>query len=287
VKAPLCEKPFLEKDEILEFLKNSGVKPPRIYDEGFTHNNCFSGDTRFITNQGIRTLEECEGESVWVLTRSECYTISEWEEAKIKSFGVQPLMLVQLESWQELYVVIKATPDHEWLVLGERGCTSRVYTKDLRVGDYLASSDPKYSFRVKAKPYSIGEDKVFCAQVPHYHTFSLEHYILTGNCGGFCVKQGLAAHKRLLEKRPDVYAYHEEQEKITRNLIGKGHGFIKKQINNKFYYLTMEEYRKYLTEGDEGFLTDDEKLDFGGCGCFNDFDDSEFNGKNSTDSISN
>lgn len=100
------------------------------------------------------------------------------------------------------------------------------------------------------------------------------------NCGGFCVKQGLAAHKNLLEKRPDVYAYHEEQERVTKEIIGKGHGFIKKQIKGKHYYLSMEEYRKYLTSGDDLFLNEEEKLDFGGCGCFNDFDDSELNGEN-------
>jgi len=40
VVAPLCEPPYLEKDEILAELKRRGIEPPRLYGMGFAHANC-------------------------------------------------------------------------------------------------------------------------------------------------------------------------------------------------------------------------------------------------------
>jgi hypothetical protein len=40
VWAPMCEPPFLRKDEMVEGLKAEGIEPPRLYQMGFSHNNC-------------------------------------------------------------------------------------------------------------------------------------------------------------------------------------------------------------------------------------------------------
>lgn len=40
------------------------------------------------------------------------------------------------------------------------------------------------------------------------------------NCAGFCVKMGHRQARRLLQVRPDVYAYHEAEEERTRQHIG-------------------------------------------------------------------
>lgn len=37
---PLCEPPYIEKWEALEMLREKGIRPPRMYDQGFSHNNC-------------------------------------------------------------------------------------------------------------------------------------------------------------------------------------------------------------------------------------------------------
>lgn len=39
-EAPLCAPPFRLKSELLEELKSEGIRPPRLYDLGFSHNNC-------------------------------------------------------------------------------------------------------------------------------------------------------------------------------------------------------------------------------------------------------
>lgn len=42
-RAPLCDAPYLDKDDILAHLKEIGIKPPRLYALGFAHNNCGGG----------------------------------------------------------------------------------------------------------------------------------------------------------------------------------------------------------------------------------------------------
>lgn len=39
-EAPLCEAPYLRKDQMLAALTARGIKPPRLYALGFPHNNC-------------------------------------------------------------------------------------------------------------------------------------------------------------------------------------------------------------------------------------------------------
>lgn len=39
-KAPMCEKPYMDKDQMLEVLKADGIEVPRLYGMGFPHNNC-------------------------------------------------------------------------------------------------------------------------------------------------------------------------------------------------------------------------------------------------------
>lgn len=38
--APLLEKPYIGKAQMLNMLRTEGIRPPRLYDLGFQHNNC-------------------------------------------------------------------------------------------------------------------------------------------------------------------------------------------------------------------------------------------------------
>lgn len=40
VEFPMCEKPFLEKQELIAELHKLGIEEPRLYKMGFAHNNC-------------------------------------------------------------------------------------------------------------------------------------------------------------------------------------------------------------------------------------------------------
>lgn len=40
VRAPMCEEPLIEKDQMVADLAADGIEPPRLYALGFPHNNC-------------------------------------------------------------------------------------------------------------------------------------------------------------------------------------------------------------------------------------------------------
>lgn len=40
IQAPMCEEPFLNKGDMIDWLAKEGIKPPRLYELGFPHNNC-------------------------------------------------------------------------------------------------------------------------------------------------------------------------------------------------------------------------------------------------------
>jgi len=100
---------------------------------GAAMNNCFSGDTLFITPHGTRKLADCVGEEVKVLTK-----IGHFEKATINSFGVQELQEVILKPFglrSNLELTYKCTPNHRWIL--EDG----TITTSLKVGDKIVA-DP-------------------------------------------------------------------------------------------------------------------------------------------------
>jgi hypothetical protein len=73
------------------------------------------------------------------------------------------------------------------------------------------------------------------------------------NCGGFCVKAGQAHFANLLQKLPERYAFHEEQERQLRKIVGD-YSILKSG--------TLEQFRLSI-ERKEPI----DEFDFGGCGC--------------------
>ena len=55
--APLCEPPYLNKQEMIDWAKSEGLKTPRLYDLGFAHNNCGGGCVRSGHGQFKKLLE--------------------------------------------------------------------------------------------------------------------------------------------------------------------------------------------------------------------------------------
>ncbi len=43
LEAPMCEEPWMDKDQVFAWLSAEGVRRPRLYDLGFSHNNCGGG----------------------------------------------------------------------------------------------------------------------------------------------------------------------------------------------------------------------------------------------------
>jgi hypothetical protein len=43
---PMCDKPYMSKNMMIDWAKEQGLKPPRLYALGFAHNNCGGGCVR-------------------------------------------------------------------------------------------------------------------------------------------------------------------------------------------------------------------------------------------------
>ncbi len=75
--APLTEPPFLDKQQVLDWLRREGVDPPAGYAEGFPHNNCL--------------MQGCVrgGQAYWKLIlekRREVFLASEEAELKLRDY---------------------------------------------------------------------------------------------------------------------------------------------------------------------------------------------------------
>lgn len=46
VEFPMCERPYLAKPDMIAWAESRGLKPPRLYSLGFSHNNCGGGCVR-------------------------------------------------------------------------------------------------------------------------------------------------------------------------------------------------------------------------------------------------
>jgi len=160
--------------------------------------HCFGGETRFFTDQGVRTLRGAHGETVRVLNRH-----GKWEEAAIRSFGRQPLVRVRFDDGSE----VRATADHRWWLMERDSYTQGWYQTNDRITTTELERAPvtvpavdceiddegvrhgftygggwphMYREVVSIKPDS--EEEVFCAVVPGSESFTLASGIATSNC---------------------------------------------------------------------------------------------------------
>lgn len=129
-------------------------------------------------------------------------------------------------------------------------------------------------------------------EVPRLYKLGMSH----NNCGGFCVKAGHGHFKNLLQKLPEVYAYHEAQEQLFRKTFDKDVSILKREITigyktdengkkkaiRKSAPVTMKELREVVEQEQKllecGLKADKKNQlgfdfdDFGGCGCMIDFE---------------
>ncbi len=73
--------------------------------------NCFARETEFITAQGVKSFRDFEdGDAVTVLTHT-----GQWKPAKVRAYGPRSMNRITLKRGS-LRHVVKATPDHRWLL---------------------------------------------------------------------------------------------------------------------------------------------------------------------------
>ena len=114
---------------------------------------CLAGETRVLTSGGVREIRDLAGASHKVLTSN-----AGWVEAPFFSFGVQPLMKIELTRNRQR-TVLYATAEHRWFVRAGAGGKLRRErtTAQLRVGDPLWYTFPRASLsRVAAiSPFGV------------------------------------------------------------------------------------------------------------------------------------
>lgn len=127
-----------------------------------------------------------------------------------------------------------------------------------RMRPYVYRSTLVEDGKIIAKDFSRQYD----IEPPRLYDMGLGH----NNCGGFCVKAGLGHFKNLLAGDRDQYIQFEEEEQRVYQQVPNARPFLKKQINGVKHYMTLREYREGL-ETCTLELSEDEKTEFGGCGC--------------------
>jgi len=86
------------------------------------------------------------------------------------------------------------------------------------------------------------------------------------NCGGGCIKAGIAHFTNLLEKRPETFAIWKKEEGEIRELLDKDVSILKDRRGGTQKTFTLEQLEERI-KGRGEQLTFDEEGDWGGCGC--------------------
>lgn len=110
---------------------------------------CFSGNTKFVTSQGLRRFRDCkDGEIVTVVDKD-----GELREATVHYFGKKQLQRVKLHTPNMTHEVL-CTPDHRWIL--DDGSV----TQNLKVGDKLyyrpENTHPNIETKRQADMFCLG-----------------------------------------------------------------------------------------------------------------------------------
>lgn len=143
VKNLIIDKKFLFGGRILA---NRGLN--RKLNKKLSMSNCFSGDTKFLTKNGVKRFDECVDTVVDVFT-SKC----KWERAEIMKFGKQQIGILEL-SKNKSRKTIKVTENHNWII---QDGSSRVIkkTNELRNGDIIPTVSCRCYRAYKPSPFGV------------------------------------------------------------------------------------------------------------------------------------
>lgn len=106
----------------------------------------------------------------------------------------------------------------------------------------------------------IAELEALGIEQPELYKLGFAH----NNCGGYCCRAGQGHFANLLEKKPELFKYHEEKEEEMRQYLGKDTSMMTKQKKKVKYQYTL----RNLREDVQGKSCEIDMNDIGGCGCF-------------------
>lgn len=112
--------------------------------------NCFAQETKFITDEGIKSFSECyDGQQVNVLATT-------FKPAIVKKFGKEKLLKMTVSRAGKYKEEIFTTANHRWIVIDAGGCNRRdVETSQLSAGMILKKTEST-SLHKNVIPCNIG-----------------------------------------------------------------------------------------------------------------------------------
>lgn len=153
-----------------------------FYQCGYGMPNCFSGDTEFVTRDGIKTMKECLGKSIEVLDLD-----GNWRKATVEHFGKNELIKLEFGDGS----TVLTTPNHRWLVVDKNGNIIDCETNELTVSKeckLLCRKTNKKNIsyaHLKSITNTHMIDDVYCVVEPITHTFTLSNMVITRNCTAY------------------------------------------------------------------------------------------------------
>lgn len=117
-------------------------------------------------------------------------------------------------------------------------------------------SDPPYLSGKQV--FQIFEDNDI--ELPKMYKEGFSH----NNCSGGCVKAGQGHWIKVLNKRPEIYAYWEhQQEKMFLKRESLRRPFLRVTVDKKLNYMSLKEFRQHIENKGRCDM-----FDVGGCDCF-------------------
>jgi ribonucleotide reductase alpha subunit len=185
---PSIRKETVSAVELFTIMLQERAQTGRIYIMNVDHSNthssftdtvrhsnlCVTGDTKILTRDGYKPIEELAGQTV------ECWNGKEWSMTPLfRTSDNEPIYMVELSNGMK----IGATGYHKWYV-GDDNKETR--TVELNVNDTLtAFQDPyglEYSnIKVKSVTFTQTSAPVYCGTEPKRNRLMFNG-VLTGNC---------------------------------------------------------------------------------------------------------
>lgn len=185
--------------------------------------NCFSGDTKFITDTGVRSFDSFkDGDSVYVVDYE-----GNIRSATVHNYGKQKLYRVTLVNFNGDTKCVYCTKNHRWML------NSGTITTDLFVGDYLM------------KTPSVPEDYYGKESSSNaFDTIMIIYYIGLGYIISYNNQDIIINHKHEYVDL-DVGGIIEDQIEVFRN----NPELFKEFISNKAWRIDSPIYKRAFFEG--------------------------------------
>lgn len=138
--------------------------------------NCFTGDTKIQTKDGLLELGKSVGELHQIATVDDTYR---W--ASIKFFGKQYIWKVSLSNGH----TYECSGNHRWIIYINKNDYIIVHTVELQRGMMIRNFQTTEFIYVVDIKFTGEQDYVFCPVEPVTHSCVLEHGEISGQCTGY------------------------------------------------------------------------------------------------------